>query len=169
MSEIPLRNGDFLLGIGPAPRGDSLFRMLINQLLRKMYQCFVKPLLLTSLWKAARSRIRMSGNTRRCDLMRFLGGASVIVSYSILVSHEPNPTIMRKHSGTCTLSMIGRKCNINSIRAILSRACIAVFKEPKEGTSCRWNHHHQTFKIMSRSWKPGIHSIAVSMLVCPEA
>ena len=146
-----------------------MIRMSITRLLRKMYQYFITSLLLTSLWKAARSRIRMSRKTRRCVLMRFLVGASVIVGYSILVSHEPNPTIMRKYSGTCTLSMIGRKCNMNSIRAILSRACIAVFKEPKEGTSCRWNHRYRTFNVMSHSWKSGIHGISMFMLVCSEA
>ena len=63
-----------------------------------MYQYFITSLLLTSLWKAARSRIRILRKTRRCVLMRFLGGgvASVILSYSILVSHEPNPAIYEK-------------------------------------------------------------------------
>ena len=97
MSEIPLRNGYFLLRIGPAPRADSLIRILIAQLLRKLYQNFMTSLLLTSLWKAARSRIRISRKARRSVLIRFLGGgASFIVSYSILVSREPNLAISEK-------------------------------------------------------------------------
>lgn len=55
-------------------------------------------LLLYSLWKATRSRIRISRKTRRCVLIRFLGGGGmpIIVSYPILMSHKPNRAIYRK-------------------------------------------------------------------------
>ena len=145
MSEIHLGNGDFLLGIGPAPRADFLIRILIAQLLQKIYQYFITSLLLTSLWKAARSRIRISRKTRRSVLIRFLGGdASFIVSYSILVSREPNPTIYEKVFRNLHLLYDRQNmqhgsqiCNTDLIRALLSPGCTAVFKEPKERTSCR--------------------------------